>query len=276
MAVATGRRLASACIRRHVPLMTTTRILGALLLPFGLAACEIDTVPTDLEDKQLRVDSRMERLVIHNDGGTIDVMSSPLEDSIRVTASLHRIEWQSVSETWKNLDYDLSASGSRAVLRAKLDDVYGWVDIRVVVPEDLAVEIHDGSGDIEVKGVSDVVIDDESGDIFASWISGSVDIVDDSGDIELSQIGGDIRILDDSGKIRAFDVGGHTSIEDGSGDVELRDLLGPANILDGSGDLYIERGLARVEIRDGSGDISLVETPDAWILSDGGGDVRRR
>jgi hypothetical protein len=48
----------------------------------------------------------------------------------------------------------------------------GWLDTDVTVPSGVAVEIHDGSGDLEVAGTGAVEIDDGSGNIVLKDVSG--------------------------------------------------------------------------------------------------------
>lgn len=255
--------------------MKTTRIALFIAASAGLTACELGTVTTDLGTLSLESDG-LSDLFIGNDGGRIEVVGDPWVQRVEVTATLHRIEWQSQEETFRELRYDLDRRGDRAFLHARLDEGYGWIDVRVTVPESIRLEIEDTSGHIEVASVSGLRIRDDSGEILARWIHGDAIVEDDSGDLELSQVAGNLRVVDDSGEIRVESTAGDVELVDGSGDLSLRDVAGAVRIQDGSGSIRVEHARARVEIRDGSGDITLIESPNAWVLSNGSGQVFRR
>lgn len=127
------------------------------------------------------------------------------------------------------------------------------IDIDVMVPAGLLLNIDDGSGDIDIRDVrGELNIDDGSGDIQIIDITGPVRIDDGSGDIELRNIEYRVEITDGSGDIVIDRVGGDVIIEDdGSGDIDVRDVRGDFIARDtGSGDVEFRDIGGRTEVRD--------------------------
>jgi hypothetical protein len=153
----------------------------------------------------------------------------------------------------------------------------GWLDTEVTVPNGVAIEIQDGSGDIEVIGTGAVEIDDGSGDIVIKNVSGKTVLHDGSGEIELSNVRGDVELRDDSGGIRANDIHGSLNIpSDGSGEIVVRGVDGGVRIeSDGSGGIDIDQVARSVYIGDdGSGEIKIANVRgDVAIDGDGSGGI---
>lgn len=139
---------------------------------------------------------------------------------------------------------------------------YVWLDLRVEVPDDLALEVKDSSGDVFVKNSAAVQIDDSSGDIEIDNAHGTIVINDSSGDIEIDQLAGDLTIeSDSSGDIEADGVDGNILVEkDSSGDIDVTGV---------TGNVVVER--------DSSGDINASDVGgDFRVLKDGSGGIRSR
>ncbi len=127
------------------------------------------------------------------------------------------------------------------------------IDIDVIVPAGLLLNIDDGSGDMDIRDVrGELNIDDGSGDIQIRDITGPVRIDDGSGDIELRNIENRVEIEDGSGDIYIDRVGGDVIIEDdGSGDIDVRDVRGDFIARDtGSGDVDFRDIGGRIDVRD--------------------------
>jgi hypothetical protein len=136
---------------------------------------------------------------------------------------------------------------------------YAYLDLEIEVPEGMALDVRDSSGNMSIERVGGVKVMDSSGDIEIEDISGSAVVKDSSGDIVFRNIGGDVTIeSDSSGDIRGTDIDGSVLVRsDSSGDIRFRDV----------GEDYI------VE-RDSSGDISADGVGgDFHVLNDGSGDI---
>jgi hypothetical protein len=135
----------------------------------------------------------------------------------------------------------------------------GALDLEVRVPADLAVEVQDGSGEVEVDGVASLRLRDGSGEIAVTGVAGDVSIHDSSGEMEVVDVEGAVLLEDGSGEIEVEDVRGSVTVErDGSGGIEIRGVEGDVAIRrDGSGDVHVrDVGGDFVVERDGSGRIS--------------------
>ena len=175
-----------------------------------------------------------------------------------------------------------TSGGKQAEIVAVLPDVetswsltgnhYVYLDLELEVPDHIALDVWDSSGDVEISGVGALAIKDSSGDINVEDSAGPVSVSDSSGDIELTDISGDVTIeSDSSGDIRGHDIDGSVLVvSDSSGEISFRDV-GQNFIVerDSSGDISANGvgGDFRVE-RDGSGEIDArnvsgtVDIPD--------------
>jgi len=135
---------------------------------------------------------------------------------------------------------------------------YAYLDLQVVVPEGLPVEVTDSSGDMSLDGVQVVRITDSSGDILARRLPVDVEIDDSSGDIRVEEAAGAVRVADSSG------------------DIVIRGAKSVHIPRDSSGDISIERVTGNVLIeQDSSGDILVSDVEgNVDLLADGSGQVR--
>lgn len=124
----------------------------------------------------------------------------------------------------------------RANVHNQEDERYSWgehqriLDVVVEVPQNMAAEISDGSGDMELHDLGDVDIDDGSGDIIADNI-GAAHIQDGSGDISLHNVRGTVTIRDGSGDIDARKIAGDFTVaRKGSGDIDYEDVSGRVDV----------------------------------------------
>ncbi len=112
------------------------------------------------------------------------------------------------------------------------------IDYEVTVPAEVALNLHSGSGDIEVDHVGRfLAADTGSGSVRAHGIHGAVQMQSGSGDLELQQEGqGDVKARSGSGSIRINGLNGGLMARTGSGDIEANGRLqGAANLTSGSG-----------------------------------------
>lgn len=240
----------------------------------GLTACSFNKIE---ETKKEEISSDgISQLNIDAGSGELVVKGDKDAKTIKVIASIKRSE---------NVDKDafivnLQSKGDTANLEVKLKPVwfsisYRSMDVYVIVPEDLNVNVTDGSGFAEVGNISgDVVIDDGSGDLKLENLIGEVKITDGSGDMSITDLNNLKSIDDGSGSINIKNSGGMLKVIDGSGDLEVSQYKGDITIDDGSGDMDISEVNGSVEVKDGSGDITIngVEQ-NVNIIDDGSGDL---
>lgn len=174
------------------------------------------------------------------------------------------------NEEWLDEARIDTVGGRDAEISVALPDSSGWslmgsryvyMDLEIEVPEGLALDISDSSGDIEIEGTGPLEVSDSSGDIDIERIAGGVVLDDSSGDIELKDIGGDVLVRrDSSGSIYGRNIEGSARVErDSSGEIEFREVRGDFVVeRDSSGDIVADTigGDFRV-LKDGSGDIEV-------------------
>jgi hypothetical protein len=165
------------------------------------------------------------------------------------------------------LTVDQQRSGDRLTITPHADrssnwswfgSSYAYIDVRVRVPEKMAVDLKGSSSDADISGVAALAFDTSSGDLRVRHIAGPLTIEVSSGDV----VGEDIGSVD----IR------RTS----SGDMNLRDVKGDIKVGHaGSGDLQFSHVGGNVDVGAvGSGDVSINNVDrDVTIGSIGSGDV---
>ena len=157
-------------------------------------------------------------------------------------------------------------SGDVVRIRADIPD-HSWgnrwraLDMVIEVPDNIPLDVEDGSGNAEFIGTAALELDDGSGNITIRDAKGLVRVEDGSGNIEIDKTTGDIEIEDGSGEIDIRDVQGSVIIsEDGSGNIDVRGVSGAVRVRD-----------------DGSGGITAEDVGGDFVVeSDGSGGVRHR
>ncbi len=199
------------------------------------------------KDYDFNVDaSAIENLIVDVGSGKLTIIGDDSIDEVQVEA---RACTNSRSRL-NDLDLTHRSRGSDLLLRSEFHESgslfswlsigYAYIDIELTVPSALLVEVDDGSGAINISGVS------------------AVELKDGSGSIRISDISGDVSVDDGSGAITVYDVNGVVSINDGSGNVKISDSNGVNIIDDGSGSIQIENINSNVTVHeDGSGSISI-------------------
>ncbi|MBV9071958.1 MAG: hypothetical protein JO093_12185 [Acidobacteria bacterium] len=148
----------------------------------------------------------------------------------------------------------LSRSGSELRIEAETPDNSGIfssakLDFDVTVPDNIALRVEDGSGDLTIDSVASVDLTDGSGDISIRNVLGDVAVRDGSGDMKIDNVSGNVHISDGSGDI---DVNGAGSVEvanDGSGGVEIRNV---------KHDVHVgNKGSGSIEVFDVGGDFRV-------------------
>ena len=159
----------------------------------------------------------------------------------------------------------LTREGDRAKLVANFDSFSRvlfngsspYIDITMTVPASMLLDIEDGSGSIDIKGVhADINIKDGSGSIALD--GGRNLVIDDgSGSIVLANVDGNINLEDGSGSIEINQVYGDVIVNDGSGSMTIQNVVGKVTIDDGSGDIRVENSKGLHIVESGSGDLSF-------------------
>lgn len=223
----------------------------------------------------------IERLVIDAGSGALRVEGRAGLEEIRARADVC-----ATLEAWLDeLRVRATQDGEEATITTHYPDRSGWtgrgtasIDLTVLVPLGLAVDIEDSSGEMEVSGTGDLRIEDSSGSIRVHGIDGHLSIDDSSGDLRIEGVAGDVQVDDGSGGVAIRDVRGSVAIRDGSGGVEISGV--ERSVLvdgDGSGEISVrEIGGDFVVDGDGSGSITYVDVAGAVEIPEHKRKRRRR
>ena len=137
------------------------------------------------------------------------------------------------------------------------------IDYDITVPSAVALNLHSGSGDLDVDHVARFLAGTTgAGSVRAHGLQGPAELQTGSGDIELEEsASGDVHTRTGSGTIRIHGLNGGLTARTGSGSIEAEGRLsGPANLSTGSGSVHLR--LSRDSRFDlgastGSGDIQV-------------------
>lgn len=233
----------------------TALLIGAAALP--LAAQNAGQCRHEAERSATVDASGARRLLVRAGAGSLRIEGRPGLSTVRVRGRA----CASSADLLEQLRLSARRDGDEVVVEADRRDQDGWnfrgneyarLDLVMEVPARMAADIDDGSGEIELRNL------------------GTLEIEDGSGEIVGDELHGDVRIHDGSGSIRLADVTGALTIEDGSGEIDLRNIGGAIDIDDGSGEIEIHGARRNVRIRDASGSIDVSDIGGDFIVTDDG------
>lgn len=138
------------------------------------------------------------------------------------------------------------------------------IDYDVTAPADIALNLHSGSGDVEINNVGRFLsATSGSGNVRARGTHGPLDLESGSGDIQIDDASaGDVKARTGSGNIHINGFNGTFTAKTGSGDIEAFGRLQGGGM-----------------VSTGSGDVRLHLTPDSKFTLEGAtgsGDIRVR
>jgi hypothetical protein len=187
------------------------------------------------------------RLVINDDSGAIHIHTGGSANTVNVQVTKHatglgantddmQVEY---NQTGNTIDVTTHANGAFLGFKS--------VDLEITTPSTSDVEVHTGSGEVEINGVT-----------------GQMQAETGSGSIVANNISGDVTLRTGSGSIHANNMGGQVLLTTGSGEIEARHtaLKGQSLLKTGSGSIQFEgsidsQGSYRLETGSGSIDATL-------------------
>ena len=225
-----------------------------------------------------------ERLVLSVGAGELEVRGDPAIGQVqlrgRACASSQELLDQ-IQFSGRSVDQRVEAEAQIPTLEGGWGSNKAYLDVTVVLPARMQVQLRDSSGDLSVRSVAAVKLSDSSGDINVSDIAGAVEIADSSGDIEVERVAGDVLVSNDSsGDISISEVEGSALVRvDSSGDIEFDGIRKDAEVdRDSSGSIEFANigGNARVG-SDSSGGIRATRVAGDFIVAkDGSGEISHR
>ena len=169
-------------------------------------------------------------------------------------------------DTLNQIQFGVRQNGTDLRIEALIPDrtssFFSWnggasLDMEVIVPDSVAIDIEDGSGDTVVENVGPLKMVDGSGELTIRGVHGNANVHDGSGALTINDVAGDLRVEDGSGEMEIDRVAGSVTIDDGSGSITVRNVQRNVTIEnDGSGSVDVTdvRGDFTVENK-GSGSI---------------------
>jgi len=123
------------------------------------------------------------------------------------------------------------------------DDWNMQLDLVIEVPQNIAMDVEDGSGEAKFVNVGPMKLTDGSGGLDINGVKGDLDVEDGSGDLIIENVEGKVRVSDGSGEIRAKNIVGDFIVdEDGSGNIDVAGVGGSMRVEeDGSGGIDVDR-----------------------------------
>ncbi len=199
--------------------------------------------------------------------GFLKVQGDPGLKEIQVTADieLRNVDRDEAAKILdKYLELTLRKQGRRGILRSDFEHSNSFfsglfgdrpqitIDLTVKVPQQMDLNIDDGSGFMEINNTrGDLEIDDGSGELTVKSVTGNIEIDDGSGEIIIRDVNGDVQVDDGSGEINIRKVVGTVRVDDGSGSIIIDDVEGDVIIEDdGSGGVHIANVTGKVIRRD--------------------------
>lgn len=143
------------------------------------------------------------------------------------------------------------------------------IDYDISAPKGVALNLHTGSGDIEVDNLARFLkAETGSGSVRAHGIGGPSDLHTGSGDVTLEEnAAGEVKTSTGSGSIRIHGLDGALTARTGSGDIEADGAItGSSRLQSGSGSIHVHVGHDahfNVDASTGSGSIRVAGAPES-------------
>lgn len=246
---------------------TNILFLTAFLLSTGVFAKDDISFNKELS---LQADN-LGKLVVDVGGGAL-IISGEDVNQISVKAKIYSEKYndlEALQEAFaEKMIFTLEEQGDTAKLRVVNKKTTTmlinlnpeiYVDLTVVVPKSLQLDIDDGSGSMKISDIDAVVrIDDGSGSMQVSNINADLYIDDGSGSIQISNIVGDLDIDDGSGSQTIENVTGNIVSNDGSGSISISNVAGNVSVDDSSGSIsVVDMAGEFTLVDDGSGSVTV-------------------
>ncbi|ABX47326.1 putative lipoprotein [Shewanella baltica OS625] len=213
----------------------------------------------DHQQRELTLDSQdLQGLIAETGAGSLEIIGVEGLTQIKLVADIY----SNKDSNDNKLILTLEKKANKAKLKADFEqsgfnNYSPYIDLKLQVPANLALDIDDGSGAILInKMTADINVKDGSGELIING-GNNVSIDDGSGDIEVSQINGNLKIDDGSGAIKVTDIRGNIAIDDGSGNIEVANVQSAVTITDGSGNINVFNTKGLTILAAGSGDVTF-------------------
>lgn len=138
---------------------------------------------------------------------------------------------------------DMPDESGSGFLNLGRDDWNLQLDLVIEVPQNIALDVEDGSGDAKFVNVGPMNLTDGSGELSILGVKGDLTVEDGSGSMTIENVEGKVHVSDGSGEITAKNIVGDFIVdEDGSGSIDVAGVGGNMTVEeDGSGGIDVDR-----------------------------------
>jgi hypothetical protein len=219
-------------MRKSIVLFASVALLAVSLAAGAAEQCRY-SAPRNAELdaaglKRLSVEIGPDDLMIRGESGITKI-------TVRGTACASSQEWL------KDVKLETSRHGDTASIVARNGDhhvmvslfggSYAYLKLDVRVPQSMAVQLKEGSGDSDVAGVQSLEASVGSGDLKVNSVAGELGLSVGSGDVVASNVGSVNLSSVGSGDVKVDGVRGDAHAGSiGSGDLGLRDITGGVTV----------------------------------------------
>ncbi len=213
-----------------------------------------------------------QKLEVEAGAGSLEIRGES-RDSVVIKAKL----CSSDEDLLAKMDVSFAVKSKVAHLRTEFSEkrwlgnsnTQASIDLVLVVPEQLALDVADSSGEASIKNVGSLEMVDSSGELHIKKVAGDLSVVDSSGELTIKGIGGNVRVTDSSGGLTIKNVRGALIIEaDSSGGIDIdnvekdvlvkRDSSGGIDVRQVGGDFTVKADTSGgIEYYDVAGKVSL-------------------
>jgi DUF4097 and DUF4098 domain-containing protein YvlB len=236
-------------------------------------------------DRTLRVSGRVD-LDLQSGAGNVavhqgDSSSVVVKGHIKASESWFNMGGMSADEKVKRLEQNppIEQNGSSIRIGRIQDEALRnnlSISYEVTVPKDTSVQVHTGSGDQHIGGVTGPVrANTGSGNLTIDNVASEVRANAGSGDLHISNVQGRVYSETGSGNIRATGIAGGFDARAGSGDISFdQTAAGSVRASTGSGNIHLHNVSGGLEAGTGSGDVDAEGTMASdWRIHTGSGEI---
>jgi DUF4097 and DUF4098 domain-containing protein YvlB len=149
-------------------------------------------------------------------------------------------------------------------------------ELQVTVPRGVAeLTIDTQSGDIEADDLEcNLNADTTVGRIRCDRIRGFIDSKTGGGEIHIGKAGGAVRCVSAAGSISVDSTGGEAMCQTASGEIQVREAAGPLTLSTDGGNIWVDRAASGIEAHTGQGVIEIGQAGGMVVADTRGGSIQ--
>ncbi|RKD32562.1 DUF4097 family beta strand repeat protein [Thermohalobacter berrensis] len=224
--------------------------------------------------KDYEIDKKA-KLSIDNTLGNIDIKKSKIENiKINTTVEMDHNDEEYAQKVANEIIEILELKNEIKIITKtrnyldKRDKVANIrVNLSILVPKDLEIDVKNRHGNVIVEGIKGPVnVVNEHGEIKTKLIENNVNIINAHGDIKIENINGNVKVENEHGNIEVDKVSQDLIVKNQFGSIEINQVEGNANITNShdkinvknvKGKTEIDSKFSEVEVSNVGGDLDI-------------------